>query len=209
MSKIFEDEKIDIEISKFFQNMNVNGYFSISIDPVEFMTMSITKNKWSSCYNIQNGCFSNCPLGLILDECSMVCYRHNGNKFIYEFENIGSNVTFEHNSKQIRNVISVNPDSKFVVVYRPCVCVDTSYYKMLESTFFEFTKEKGFVKNFISDSYSNCIRIRQKGVTHIKDDFKYCFSCNSELTDKDFVILSSKSVKNPINGKEVSKNSEM
>ena len=104
LSKLYEDDNFDIAISKLFQNKKIDTIVAISIDPYDYLTMSITNYTWRSCFDISSGCFSNAAFSALVDESSMVCYTHNGNDF--NFTRRGKK--FTGNNKKDRWLLYVN-----------------------------------------------------------------------------------------------------
>lgn len=89
LSKVFDNNEFDIELSKVLQNRNQKGYIAISINPIDYLMMSMNKHGWSSCQRVIRGCFSSAPFSYMMDEPTLIAYMHNGN--IYHYDNIKFN----------------------------------------------------------------------------------------------------------------------
>lgn len=98
LSKLYEDDKFDIALSKLLQNKKVDTTVVMSIDPYDYLTMSITNYSWVSCFDISNGCYSNAAFSALINEAMIVCYTHNGNDFNFS----RNNKKFTGNNKKDR-----------------------------------------------------------------------------------------------------------
>ena len=86
LSKLYEDDKFDIALSKMLQNRKVDTMVTISIDPYDYLTMSLTKYSWLSCFDISSGCYSNAPFSALIDEVLMVCYTSDGKDYDFNYK---------------------------------------------------------------------------------------------------------------------------
>ena len=107
LSSLFNDESFDVALSKVLQNRIVKGNFYVSIDPYDFLTMSVNRHGWSSCLSIENARGNGNAAGsfsYMLDSTTMVCYRSNDKDYDYDFKN----VKFTGNSKSWRQLVHIN-----------------------------------------------------------------------------------------------------
>lgn len=105
LSSYFCDPEFDIEYSKILQTKRNKGIITISIDPNDFLTMSVSSHKWYSCYEITSF-YKTCTLSCILDSTSLIAYRSYGNHS-YNL----SGVEFVWNDKQCRNNIQFDKET--------------------------------------------------------------------------------------------------
>lgn len=110
--KVVELNPVEIEYSKLFENRYVKGNIAISIDPVDYLLMSVNKSGWNSCYRLTNSSFGSREFGqyssgtlcYLCDSSTMIAYRHGENMVEYK---IGSS-KFKEYSKNWRQVIYVD-----------------------------------------------------------------------------------------------------
>lgn len=124
MHKIFLSDEIDIEVSKFLQKIstNVKGCMYISIDPLDYITMSMNRSNWSSCHSLHNfggdgvhfGQYSAGIFSYMCDDVSTIAYRTNGEQYKYEFN--GRSVMLE--SKNWRQMVFISKDLKYFLTSR-------------------------------------------------------------------------------------------
>lgn len=122
ISQIFNDPVLDMAISKVYQNTLVETDVFISCHIMEYLTTSLNKHKWGSCYNITNGCYSVGPWVLMRDDCTLVGFTKGDKDVTY---NNGANfhpktesaVEIVWNNKQSRSHILFN--EKGYTVCRP------------------------------------------------------------------------------------------
>lgn len=79
-SQLLNDDMFDIALSKIMQNTKIDAVIEISIDPMDYFTMSITKHKWVSCFDIGKGSFSNCAFSIMQDAFTAIAFKHNDKK---------------------------------------------------------------------------------------------------------------------------------
>lgn len=114
-SKFFMDNQFDIEYSKILQNKKNKGFVGISIDPLDFLTMSTNKNSWASCYSLESWYYTTAPFSLMTDNNCAIAFQDN--RSIYEYNLKKYN--FQYYSKRSRSVVSINPSNCQIGFFRP------------------------------------------------------------------------------------------
>lgn len=110
----FRDQKFDNDYAAFLEQKKAQEYIRISIDPCDFLTMSINRHGWHSCHNIENGCYATGGFSYMTDEATMIAYRDDGRE--YEYEILG--VPFKGNSKKWRQCVYMDPHTCSVLLSR-------------------------------------------------------------------------------------------
>jgi len=100
-SSFFNDNNFDIALSKVMQNKKAVHNVYASIDPYDYLTMSLNQHDWDSCHRITDGCYGTGPLSYMLDDATMIAYRENGKEYQYNYYNL----KFKGNSKSWRQCI--------------------------------------------------------------------------------------------------------
>lgn len=85
---VFKNEKLDIEFSKFYSATTSKGYISISIDPIDYMLMSLNRSGWTSCHTLHHfeepgcsyGCYSAGIFSYMCDSASIIAFKHSQEK---------------------------------------------------------------------------------------------------------------------------------
>lgn len=109
-SQLLNDDMFDIALSKIMQNTKIDAVIEISIDPMDYFTMSITKHKWVSCFDIGKGSFSNCAFSIMQDAFTAIAFKHNDKNMIIRLR-LGA-VIFNFNGTANNAVVlfvSMNP----------------------------------------------------------------------------------------------------
>lgn len=106
-SSFLNDPKFDIAVSKIMQNKKAVHKVYASIDPYDYLTMSLNQHNWDSCHRITDGCYGTGPLSYMLDDATLIAYRENGTEFSYNYYNL----KFKGNSKSWRQCIYFDKDS--------------------------------------------------------------------------------------------------
>ena len=110
--KVVELNPVEIEYSRLFENRFIKGNIAISIDPIDYLLMSVNKSGWDSCYRLTNssgnsrsfGAYASGVFCYLCDSSTMITYRHSND--MAEFK-IGSS-KFEAYSKNWRQVFYVD-----------------------------------------------------------------------------------------------------
>lgn len=122
----FNSEKLDTVISEIMQenSTEVKGHMYLSIDPFDYLTMSLNTSGWSSCHSMHNislsytgvevGCYSAGIFSYMCDNVSLVGYRTNGQETDYKFN--GS--SFKAESKNWREMIFIHPTYNWFIASR-------------------------------------------------------------------------------------------
>jgi len=92
-------EFFSIQFSMFLQSLNFKGILVVSIDPLDYLTMSLNQANWHSCHD-QNGCHKGGILSYMTDSCSIVVYVKSKSDVEYDVNDI----KFTHNSKKWRQM---------------------------------------------------------------------------------------------------------
>jgi len=69
-----QKEYFDIQFSVLLQSIKVKSNLIISIDPIDFLTMSISGQGWESCHNIKDGCHRAGTLSYMTDNHTCIAY---------------------------------------------------------------------------------------------------------------------------------------
>lgn len=181
LSKKFEDPEYDIDISKVFQNMRKKGSIVISVDPVDYLTMSVVDSShgWISCYHIKPGSgWANCSPALMIDESSIVIYRDNEKTYNFEINGI----KFDWNSKQIRWIVFVDKETSSVAFSRPMGNPSQEFINQMESFFIDtFWKD---IKIIYRDTILERISFKRTGGYHHFGDDTITIYAPYQLADK-------------------------
>lgn len=115
LSKYLNDVKFDIDYSKVLQDKSTKTSLFISIDPCDFMTVSINKHNWKSCHNAADGLYRTAPYSLMLDEASLVGFVSKGTMCDYDIKGH----TFQWNSKQARVMVNIDKNTGALSFNKP------------------------------------------------------------------------------------------
>ena len=125
---LFNDKEFDKEISVVMQERMVKGNLCLSIDPYDYMTHAITMHGWGSCHSPVSGCHPSSSFMYMIDENTIVAYKHNGKEYLYDkgvYNDAGASKTFDFkknaftgNSKSFRQLISVDQDTTSIMFGR-------------------------------------------------------------------------------------------
>ena len=95
-----ELEKILVEYSRFFNQAKLKGTLCISIHPIDYLTASLNKCNWRSCFNLVSGEWKSSLGGLMASPYTMIAYLKAKDDMDYN--------GFVWNNKQWRTYITIN-----------------------------------------------------------------------------------------------------
>ena len=110
LSKAVNNTEFDTEFSKIIDETTVKGQITISIDPIDYLLMSINRSGWQSCHSLHEGsgssfgCYSAGVFSYMCDNCTAIAFRHS--KEQVEFSINGTR--FKEYSKNWRECIYID-----------------------------------------------------------------------------------------------------
>ena len=126
---LYNNNDLNMELSKFYQSKGKTNIY-ISIDPCDYLTVSINNSGWKSCHNFFNGCYGNAGLSYMHDKTSLVGFSSNGKtKYTGEYRD------FEWNNKKWREMIYVSEENSAVAFSRQYPYYEEKYSKVLRELF--------------------------------------------------------------------------
>lgn len=215
-SQLLNDDMFDIALSKIMQNTKIDAVIEISIDPMDYFTMSITKHKWVSCFDIGKGSFSNCAFSIMQDAFTAIAFKHNDKKHDYTLKVRGGNFQFQWNSKQCRSAVCFDEASKSIMGFRGQGSPDSSYYDAVDAvakeiiggTDVEYTK----IDRYSSTYYQNNswhYTPKESRYGHVHDDAQHILIPNDVDRDTIEIKMGVPELKNPLNGSVIHRSSKL
>lgn len=114
LSALHNDQRFDDAIAGLLSNRTINANLTISIDPFDYLTMSLNKHDWKSCQKIGEGSYATGALSIMIDETTLMAYRHNGVEYDYNYHNY----RFTGNSKSWRECLYIDKNTGSVIFSR-------------------------------------------------------------------------------------------
>ncbi|MDT8900917.1 hypothetical protein [Anaeroselena agilis] len=106
-------DAFDLVWSEIVQKFKATGKVVLSIDPIDYLTMSYNQNDWQSCHRI-GGMYQGGVLSYMADKVSMVAYAYNGKEVAY----LHNGKEFKWNSKQWRQMVYIDIPSQTAIFSR-------------------------------------------------------------------------------------------
>lgn len=94
--------------SNFLQTFKTDGELCISIDPLDYLTMSDNSYLWNSCQSFEDGEYKGGPLSLMVDDNTIVCYVKGSKNF-----NLNG---VEVSNKKWRILIHFNKEIPYLII---------------------------------------------------------------------------------------------
>lgn len=98
-------EEVQTRFSTFQNSAKIHAKLGISIHPLDYLTVSVNKSSWSSCFNVlENGEYQASVLSLLNSPNTMVAYLKRDEDVMYE------DVGMKWNNKRWRTLITLSED---------------------------------------------------------------------------------------------------
>lgn len=101
---LYGNEELNNEISKIYQNKG-KVKMEISINPIDYLTVSINNCSWKSCHNFLDGAYANAGLAYMHDNYSLVSFAYND---YTKYSSSQFYKSFEWNNKKWRQMIYIS-----------------------------------------------------------------------------------------------------
>lgn len=116
LTGLVDDKEFGDALAMLFGKTTVNAMLTLSIDPFDYLTMSINKHGWETCQRIGD---PDAPFGtgagsLMIDEYTVIAFAHSGKDVMYHI----NSMEFSGNSKFWRQCLYVDKDSGNFVASR-------------------------------------------------------------------------------------------
>lgn len=116
LSDFLKDEAFDICYSKLLQERKFSSIAHVSINPMDFLTCSLTKHDWRSCHDVYRGQCASGPIDYLFDDGSLVAFMASNKEYSYDWK--GNGKPYSWNSKSWRQIIYGNPKENSFVFCR-------------------------------------------------------------------------------------------
>lgn len=115
----FDKKELDRQqniYSVFLQSLKLSGRLVLSIDPLDYITMSVSKSGWSSCHH-PNSCHGAGGLAYMNDKSSIIAYVETAEPMIsYVYDKVNDiKHKIEMPNKIWRQIVTINPNHDFTV----------------------------------------------------------------------------------------------
>jgi hypothetical protein len=114
LANLIPDRSFKDAVANLLQNRKVKATIAVSIDPYDYLTMSVNKYGWDSCQAIGDGSYSTGAGSAMLDESTLIAYKYYGTDASYRIHKL----SFEGNSKSWRQCIYFDKDTSSFVTSR-------------------------------------------------------------------------------------------
>ena len=162
--------------STFLQTLKVKGRLVLSIDPVDFYTMSVSRSGWSSCHHPGGG-YGTGSIAYMNDSATMIAYVETDEKIHIEIEDDdSSNVSnIEMANKIWRQVVTINPQHDYVMQLRQYPNESEIYSKELADMIRELLeKEQSIEYTTEQVSMDDDVRAMQGRNKYLRRALYYC-----------------------------------
>lgn len=179
--------EVSVAHSMANQKLFTKGKAVLSIDPVDFITMSSNASGWRSCHRLDGGEYRTGPLAYLMDSSSVICYIES--KTPCKFERRGTE--YEHSNKSWRQIALVNPDCGYVIQERQYPARNSLNQNAISQLFVEALNQyhgtNGYTyKNTYNDTLNN---LHIDFANYTDSNNMYYNDINNEMFDSANVVF--------------------
>lgn len=109
-----EKDSVLIKFSMLIQSVKVKGSAVLSIDPVDYITMSENNSNWESCHSM-SGCFRTGPFAYLQDGSTTISYVKPKDDCVFTY---GDNKTLTYSNKNWRQIVLFSKELKYATQLR-------------------------------------------------------------------------------------------
>lgn len=109
-----EKDSILIKFSMLIQSVKVKGSAVLSIDPVDYITMSENNSNWESCHSM-SGCYRTGPFAYLQDGSTAISYAKPKDDCVFTY---GDDKTLAYSNKNWRQIVLFSKELKYATQLR-------------------------------------------------------------------------------------------
>lgn len=192
-----ESNKRELQIQQdiysiFLQSLKIKGRLVLSIDPLDFITMSVSKSGWSSCHH-PNNCYGIGGLAYMNDGASVIAYVETDDPMInYVIDTeTQEKITIKMPNKIWRQIITINEDHSYALQLKQYPnnnkVFSQEVTKIMENL---LMAEKGIEYHSVEEWLGDYSRILQRNNNNLEGYVFYCDYYNRNLGE--FNVIMSK-----------------
>ena len=109
-----EKDSVLIKFSMLIQGVKAKGSAVLSIDPVDYITMSENNSNWESCHSM-SGCFRTGPFAYLQDSSTTISYVKPKDDCVFTY---GDSKTLTYSNKNWRQIVLFSKELKYATQLR-------------------------------------------------------------------------------------------
>ena len=109
-----EKDSVLIKFSMLIQGVKAKGSAVLSIDPVDYITMSENNSNWESCHSM-SGCFKTGPFAYLQDSSTTISYVKPKDDCVFTY---GDSKTLTYSNKNWRQIVLFSKELKYATQLR-------------------------------------------------------------------------------------------
>ncbi len=176
--------------SIFLQSLKVKGRLVLSIDPLDFITMSVSKSGWSSCHH-PNNCHGAGGLAYMNDNASIIAYVETDDpmvNYVIDTET-KEKTTIKMSNKIWRQIVTINKDHSYALQLKQYPnnnkIFNQEVTKMIENL---LMAEKGIEYHSIEEWSDDYPRNLQRNNGYLEGYIFYCDYYNRNIAKYNVIM---------------------
>ena len=109
-----EKDSVLIKFSMLIQGVKAKGSAVLSIDPIDYITMSENNSNWESCHSM-SGCFRTGPFAYLQDSSTTISYVKPKDDCVFTY---GDSKTLTYSNKNWRQIVLFSKELKYATQLR-------------------------------------------------------------------------------------------
>jgi hypothetical protein len=176
--------------SIFLQSLKVKGRLVLSIDPLDFITMSVSKSGWSSCHH-PNSCHGAGGLAYMNDNASIIAYVETDEPMVTNVIDTETKekTTIKMPNKIWRQIVTINKDHSYALQLKEYPnnnkVFSQEVTKMMENLLME---EKGIEYHSVEEWFGDYPRNLQRNNGNLEGYIFYCDYYNKNIAKYNVIM---------------------
>jgi hypothetical protein len=176
-----QDKDLNDALANVLGNRKIVSKIAVSIDPYDYLTMSLNNHRWQSCQKLGEGEFASACLALILDSTTLIGYKYSGENTNYDYHDY----EFVGNSKAWRQCVYYDKDTSSILFSRQYPDEIDGIAKALREMMEAKVSEYLGIRNAWTIRHNNSQEYYEIGSELLYHDVEQGAGTHSQVTPKD------------------------
>ncbi|MEG1519326.1 MAG: hypothetical protein RR358_05930 [Cetobacterium sp.] len=200
--------KVSTEHSMAIQKLKTKGRVVLSIDPVDYLTMSCNSSGWKSCHRINGGEYAAGPISYLGDSSTVICFIESSTPCTFNY----NGNSYSHSNKIWRQIALVSKDCSYSIQERQYPATSSineqAVSKLLIEQFNKINQETNFKTENMHVGELGKLHIDYSAISdnyslHYNDITSDMFSSGAVIHNKTEFNFMPKTVNKPVKGSAV------
>jgi hypothetical protein len=175
-----KDKELNDALANVLGNRKIVSKIVVSIDPYDYLTMSLNNHRWGSCQKLGEGEFASASLALMLDEATLISYKYSGEDTNYNYHGY----EFVGNSKSWRQCVYYDKNTSSILFSRQYPDIIDNVAKALREMMEAKVSEYLCIENIWGIKHNDSHKYYEKGSKLLYHDVMEGAGTHCQVTNK-------------------------